>query len=57
VVTSLGALGEAAAGGAPAIIVIGENVRLREGLDWLGAMAGRVLEPYPLGRETLSDAG
>ncbi len=35
-VTTLGHLGEAASGGdAPAILVIGENVRLREGLDWL----------------------
>ncbi len=57
VVTSLEKLGEAAAAsGAPAIIVIGENVKLREGLDWVGAMAGRVLEPYPLGRDDLSDA-
>src|SRR5690348_4098742 len=39
-VTTLGALGEAAKGSAPAIIVIGENVRLRDGLDWLGAMRG-----------------
>jgi len=57
VVTSLGKLGEAAPGGAPAIIVIGENVRLRDGLDWIGAMAGRMLEPWPLGREKISDAG
>ena len=28
-----------------------------EGLDWLGAMAGRMLEPWPLGRDKLSDAG
>ena len=57
VVTCLEKLGEAAAAsGAPAIVVIGENVKLREGLDWVGAMAGRVLEPYPLGRDDLSDA-
>ena len=57
-VTTLENLGAAAgAGAAPAIIVIGENVRLREGLDWVGAMAGKVLEPWPLGRERLSDAG
>jgi uroporphyrin-III C-methyltransferase len=33
----------------PAIVVIGEVVRLRAGLDWLGALAGRVLvaEPIP----------
>ena len=56
-VTRLDRLGEmAAASTAPAIIVIGENVRLRDGLDWIGALAGRVLEPYPLGRDKLSDA-
>ncbi|MBS0469651.1 MAG: uroporphyrinogen-III C-methyltransferase [Proteobacteria bacterium] len=55
-VTTLGKLGEAAAGTAPSIIVIGENVKLREGLDWIGAMAGKMLEPWPLGREHLSDA-
>jgi len=57
IVTTLATLGEAAAASAaPAIIVIGENVKLRDGLDWLGALAGRVLEPYPLGRDKLSDA-
>jgi len=56
--TTLAALGAAAAeSNAPAIIVIGENVRLRQGLDWLGAMAGKALDPWPLGRESLSDAG
>jgi uroporphyrin-III C-methyltransferase len=44
-VTTLGNLGvEAKASPAPAIFVIGENVRLREGLDWIGAINGRVLE-------------
>jgi len=56
-VTTLAELGgKAAASTAPAIIVIGENVKLREGLDWIGALTGRVLEPYPLGRDKLSDA-
>ncbi|MEJ0042053.1 MAG: uroporphyrinogen-III C-methyltransferase [Rhizomicrobium sp.] len=56
-VTTLDKIGAAAAGGtAPAIIVIGENVRLREGLDWIGALAGKRLEPWPLGRAALSDA-
>ena len=32
----------------PAIIVVGDNVRLRAGLDWLGALKGRVLDPDPL---------
>jgi uroporphyrin-III C-methyltransferase len=57
-VIPLSQLGEAAAQSTtPAIIVIGENVRLRNGLDWLGAMSGKLLNPDPLGRETLSDAG
>ena len=57
IVTTLAKLGAmAAASTAPAIIVIGENVKLRDGLDWIGALAGRVLEPYPLGRDKLSDA-
>jgi uroporphyrin-III C-methyltransferase len=51
-VTTLAGLGEAArASSAPAILVIGENVRLREGLDWLGAMTGRQLHPDPLRRD------
>ena len=57
IVATLATLGEAAAAStAPAIIVIGENVKLRDGLDWISALAGRVLEPYPLGRDKLSDA-
>jgi uroporphyrin-III C-methyltransferase len=57
-VTTLGQLGAAAkAATAPAIFVIGENVRLREGLDWLGALKdGKRLDPDPLGRARLSDA-
>jgi len=43
-VTTLGGLGAAAAASmAPTILVIGENVRLRERMDWLGAMAGHAL--------------
>lgn len=34
----------------PTLIVVGEAVRLRAGLDWLGAMAGRRLDPDPLKR-------
>ena len=35
---------------APAVIVIGDVVRLRAGLDWLGALElGRQLEDDPLG--------
>ena len=57
VVTTLSALGEAASGNAPSIVVIGENVKLRAGLDWVSAMAGKLLEPYPLGSERLRDTG
>jgi uroporphyrin-III C-methyltransferase len=57
-VLTLGQLGEAADADTPAIIVVGENVRLAEGLDWLGAaLSGRKLDPDPLGRDSLSDAG
>lgn len=42
---------------APAIIVIGEVVRLREGLDWLGALEGRVLKRDPLETRSQRDAG
>lgn len=33
----------------PAIVCVGEVVRLRAGLDWLGALAGRSLTGDPLG--------
>ena len=36
----------------PAILVIGEVVRLRAGLDWVGALAGKVLDPDPLDRSS-----
>jgi uroporphyrin-III C-methyltransferase len=57
-VTTLAQLGEAdAQSAAPAIIAIGENVKLREGLDWLGAMGGRLLNPDPLARDELDEVG
>jgi uroporphyrin-III C-methyltransferase len=34
----------------PAMVVVGPVVALRAGLDWLGASAGRVLDPDPLRR-------
>jgi uroporphyrin-III C-methyltransferase len=34
----------------PALVVLGPVVRLRAGLDWLGALAGRALDPDPLHR-------
>lgn len=42
---------------APAIIVVGEVVRLREGLDWLGALEGRVLKRDPLDTRHARNAG
>jgi uroporphyrin-III C-methyltransferase len=57
-VTTLGELGaRAKESDAPAILVIGENVKLREGLDWVGAMGGKLLDPDPLTRERFSDTG
>jgi uroporphyrin-III C-methyltransferase len=58
-VTTLDALGQAAGSAdPPSILVIGENVRLAAGLDWLGAaLHGRVLDPDPLNRDRLSQAG
>jgi uroporphyrin-III C-methyltransferase len=56
-VTTLAKLAEAAReSSAPAILVIGENVKLRAGLDWLGALSGRLLDPDPLKRESLARA-
>jgi uroporphyrin-III C-methyltransferase len=52
-VSSLGEIAAvAAAVETPAIIVVGEVVRLRPGLDWLGALDGRLLDPDPLDRDT-----
>ncbi|MBB3918193.1 uroporphyrinogen-III C-methyltransferase [Rhizobium fabae] len=34
----------------PAVVVVGEVVRLRASLDWLGALAGRRLQPDPFRR-------
>ncbi len=41
--------GLAAAAETQAVVVVGEVVRLRAGLDWLGGLAGRRLDPAPLG--------
>jgi uroporphyrin-III C-methyltransferase len=49
-VSTLSEIGSAAAvAETPAIVVVGEVVRLRAGLDWLGALGGRRLDPDPLG--------
>ena len=53
-VVTLGTLGAAAdESEKPVIIIVGENVRLRDGMDWLGALAGRILDPDPLGKDML----
>ena len=41
----------------PAIVVIGEVVRLRAALDWLGAAEGRVLVSDPLGTRRQGQTG
>jgi uroporphyrin-III C-methyltransferase len=41
----------------PAIVVVGEVVKLRGGLDWLGASAGRILDPDPLSRVRRDETG
>ncbi len=60
--TTLGRCAEDAASAAiepPAIVCVGEVVRLRSGLDWMGALSGKVLVSDPLGLNStrLSDAG
>jgi uroporphyrin-III C-methyltransferase len=58
--TTLGtAVADAAQAGLepPAIVVVGDVVRLRGGLDWLGALGGRTLDPDPLGRKRQRDTG
>ena len=40
----------------PAIVVVGPAVTLASGLDWLGAMSGRVLDPHPLKLKTRREA-
>ena len=41
----------------PAMVVLGEVVRLRAALDWLGALQGRILEKDPLNSRSQSRAG
>ncbi|MEP0518939.1 MAG: uroporphyrinogen-III C-methyltransferase [Hyphomicrobiales bacterium] len=41
----------------PAMVVLGEVVRLRSALDWLGALNGKILEKDPLNNRTESQAG
>ena len=41
----------------PSIVAFGRVVTLRAGLDWLGALDGRVLDPEPLGRRGERETG
>jgi uroporphyrin-III C-methyltransferase len=41
----------------PCIVVVGEVVRLRAGLDWQGLAEGRVLDPNPLGVSRRQETG
>ncbi len=41
----------------PAIVCVGEAVRLRNGLDWLGAAEGKCLDPDPLNTKTTAKTG
>ncbi len=57
VVTQLDGAVEASRGvEPPALVVVGDVVRLRPALDWLGAMAGKTLEPDPLGTRQRDEA-
>ena len=54
--TTLGNIGDLEALGLkpPSIVVVGEVVKLRSALDWLGAIEGRVLDKDPLGNRSVS---
>jgi uroporphyrin-III C-methyltransferase len=47
------AVAAAASSETPAILVVGEVFRLRAGLDWIGALDGKRLDPDPLNRRNL----
>jgi uroporphyrin-III C-methyltransferase len=48
---------EASAIEPPAIVVVGEVVRLRTALDWVGALDGRTLTPDPLRQRAKTQVG
>jgi uroporphyrin-III C-methyltransferase len=59
-VTSLARLvedAEAARMEPPAIVVVGPAVKMAAGLDWIGAMNGRALDPDPLKLKVRREAG
>jgi len=41
----------------PAMVVVGEVVKLRAAMDWLGAIGGKKLTPDPLGQRQRDQAG
>ena len=41
----------------PAIVILGEVVKMRQSLDWLGALEGKVLKRDPLVHRTLPETG
>ena len=41
----------------PCMVVVGDVVRLRAGLDWQGLAEGRALDPNPLGTSRRSEVG
>ena len=41
----------------PAIVVVGDVVYLRDGLDWVGALSGRILSVDPLKTRISRDVG
>jgi uroporphyrin-III C-methyltransferase len=55
--TTLSEAGEASLkADTPTIIVVGDVVHLRAGMDWLGVLSGRVLETDPLGLRSIAHA-
>lgn len=56
--TTLGDIGDLTELGLapPAIVVVGDVVRLRSALDWLGALEGRILTKDPLGTRHISQS-
>jgi uroporphyrin-III C-methyltransferase len=48
---------EAAKAEPPAVVVVGPAVKMAAGLDWLGAISGRVLDPDPLKLKARRQAG
>lgn len=56
--TTLGDIGDLADLGLtpPAIVVLGEVVKLRTALDWLGALEGRILQKDPLGNRNIQQS-